>query len=152
MKPVKPVANNPKAYHDYFVDARYQAGIVLTGTEIKSVRQGAVNLKDSFCRVLDGELLLLNAHISPYDKGNIFNHDPRQPRKLLMHKREIRRLQAAVQQDGKTIVPLSMYIEGSLAKLEIGVCTGKKLHDKRRSDAEKTAKHTIDRVMKTRNR
>ena len=147
---VKIVAKNSKAYHDYFIEEKYEAGIQLAGTEVKSIRQGNVNLKDAFCLVKDGELSVLGMHISPYEKGNIFNKDPRRTRKLLMHKREILRLFARTQQDGYSLVPLSVYFRGPRVKLEIGLAKGKKLYDKRDSAAKRDAKREMDRAMKSR--
>jgi len=145
------VAQNRKAYHDYFVEDKYEAGISLAGTEVKSIRQGTINLKDSFCIVKDGEIFVHGMHISPYEKGNIFNKDPLRPRRLLMHKREIRKLYNLIKQDGYAIIPLSVYFnEKSRVKLEIGVCKGKKLYDKRDPEAAKDAKSEIDRTMKSR--
>lgn len=149
---VKSVAQNKKAYHEYFVDDRFEAGLLLSGTEVKSVRKGALNLKDSFCRVDDGELLVFGMHISPYENGNIFNRDPYRPRKLLMHKKEIMRLFGLVGQKGYALVPLSVYFRGKWAKMEIGLCRGKKLYDKRDADAQKTAKREADRAFKENNR
>ncbi len=149
---IKSIAKNSKAFHDYFVEERFEAGVVLSGTEVKSIRQGGVNLKDSWCQVKDGELWLYGAHISPYEKGNIFNKDPRRTRKLLMHRREILRLQMAAARDGLTLVPLSLYFKGSRVKVEVGLCKGKKLYDKRASAAERDAKRAIDRAMKDRSR
>ena len=149
---VKIVAKNAKAFHDYFIEDRYETGIELAGTEVKSIRQGNVNLKDSFCIIKDGEISVLGMHISPYEKGNIFNKDPRRNRRLLMHKREIMRLFGKIKQDGYSLVPLSIYFKGSLVKLEIGLARGKKLYDKRDSAAKKDAKREIDRAMKSRNR
>lgn len=144
-------AQNRKAFHDYFVEDRYEAGISLAGTEVKSIRQGTLNLKDSFCIVKDGEIFVHGMHISPYEKGNIFNKDPLRPRRLLMHKREIRKLHSLIKQDGYAIIPLSVYFnEKSKVKLEIGVCKGKKLYDKRDAAAAKDAKREIDRTMKAR--
>ena len=148
----KQIARNAKAFHDYFVEERYEAGVVLSGTEVKSIRQGGANLKDSFCQVKDGELWLYGVHISPYEKGNIFNKDPRRTRKLLMHKREIMRLFGKIKQDGYSLIPLSVYFKGPRVKLEIGLAKGKKLYDKRESAARRDAKREIDRAMKTRNR
>ena len=148
----KIIANNKKAYHDYFVEQKYEAGIELCGTEVKSLRQGKVNLKDSWCNIVDGELFVNAMHISEYDHGNIFNKDPMRVRKLLMHKREISKLYALVKQDGYSIIPLSMYFSGSLVKLEIGVCKGKKLYDKRAAEAQKSAKRDIDRAIKEQTR
>ena len=151
-KGTKPIAKNAKAFHDYFVEDRYEAGVVLSGTEVKSIRQGGANLKDSFCQVKGGELWLYGVHISPYEKGNIFNKDPRRDRKLLMHRREILRLQMAVQRDGLTMVPLALYFKGPKVKVEVGLCKGKKLYDKRASAAERDAKRDMDRAMKSRER
>ena len=147
---IKSVANNRKAYHDYFVEEKFEAGIQLAGTEVKSIRQGAVNLKDSFAIVKDGELMVHGMHISPYEKGNIFNKDPMRPRKLLMHKREILRLYAKVKQDGYALVPLSLYLKGPRVKLELGLCKGKKLYDKREDAAARDAKREMDRAKKDR--
>ena len=135
----KQIAANRKAFHDYFIEDKLEAGIELAGTEVKSIRQGNVNLKDSFCGVKDGELFLYGMHISPYEKGNIFNKDPRRTRRLLVHKREIWRLQAKAQQDGYAIVPLSLYFSGSRVKVEIALAKGKKLYDKRESAARRDA-------------
>ena len=147
---VKVVAKNSKAYHDYFIEDKYEAGIELAGTEVKSIRLGHVNLKDSFCVVKDGEMSVIGMHISPYEKGNIFNKDPMRQRRLLMHKREILRLYAKVKQDGYALVPLSVYFRGSLVKVEIALAKGKKLYDKRDDAAKKDAKRQIDRAMKGR--
>ena len=144
----KQIASNRKAFHDYFVEERFEAGIQLHGTEVKSLRQGTVNLKDAFCHVKNGELFAQGMHISPYEKGNIFNRDPLRPKKLLMHKREIARLYGKVKQDGYALIPLSLYFKGPLVKVEIGLCKGKKLHDKRESLAQKDAKRDMDRKMK----
>ena len=149
---IKIVAKNSKAFHDYFIEDKYECGIALAGTEVKSIRQGNVNLKDSFCIIKDGEISVLGMHISPYKKGNIFNKDPRRTRKLLMHKREIMRLFGKIKQDGYSLVPLSIYFKGPHVKLEIGLARGKKLYDKRDSAAKKDAKREIDRAMKSRNR
>ena len=144
----KIIAQNRKAYHDYFVDEKYEAGIALFGTEVKSVRGGAVNLKDAYCTVKDGELYALGIHISPYEKGNIFNREPRRDRKLLMHKREIMKLGGLMTQKGYTLVPLSMYFSGKNVKVEVGLCRGKKLYDKRDALAEKQTNREIDRRMR----
>ena len=149
---VKIVAKNNKAYHDYFIEEKYETGIELAGTEVKSIRLGNVNLKDSFCLIKDGELSVLGMHVSPYEKGNIFNKDPRRPRRLLMHKREIMRLFGRIKQDGYSLIPLSVYFKGPRVKLEIGLAKGKKLYDKREAAARRDAKREIDRVMKTRGR
>ena len=148
----KQIARNAKAFHDYFVEERYEAGVVLSGTEVKSIRQGGANLKDSFCQVKDGELWLYGVHISPYEKGNILNKAPRRTRKLLMHKREIMRLMGTVQRDGLTLVPLNLYFKDSRVKVEVGLCRGKKLYDKRASAAERDSKRAMDRALKTYNR
>ena len=147
---VKQIAANRKAFHDYFIEDKLEAGIELAGTEVKSIRQGSVNLKDSFCAVKDGELYLYGMHISPYEKGNIFNKDPRRTRRLLVHKREIWRLQAKAQQDGYAIVPLSLYFSGPRVKVEIALAKGKKLYDKREAAAQRDAKREMDRVARGR--
>ncbi len=146
----KIAAQNRKAWHDYFVEEKYEAGIELCGTEIKSIRRGTVNLKDSYCSFENGELYATGIHISPYEQGNRFNHEPLRDRKLLMHKREIMKLMGLVQQKGYTLVPLSLYFSGSFVKVEVGLCRGKKLYDKRDSDAERQASRDIDRHMKDR--
>lgn len=151
-KGTKQIARNSKAFHDYFVEEAFEAGVVLSGTEVKSIRQGAVNLKDSFCQVKGGELWLYGVHISPYEKGNIFNKDPRRTRKLLMHRREIFRLQSVVQREGLTLVPLALYFKDARVKVEVGLCKGKKLYDKRATAAERDSKRDIDRAMKDRGR
>ena len=147
---IKEIAQNRKAFHDYFVLEKYEAGIELAGTEVKSVRAGQVNMKDSYCSIKNGELFLRGMHISPYEHGNIFNKDPVRPRRLLMHKREIAKLNARVMQDGVALVPLSLYFKDSRVKVELGLCKGKKLYDKRDSDAERQSKRDIDRIMKER--
>ena len=149
---VKQVARNQKAYHDYFIEEKFEAGIELAGTEVKSIRMGNVYLKVSFCLIKYGQLSVLGMHISPYEKGNIFNKDPRRPRRLLMHKREIMRLFARIKQDGYSLIPLSVYFKGPRVKLSLGLARGKKLYDKRESAARKDAKREMDRAMKTRNR
>ncbi len=149
-KGVKIAAQNRKARHDYFVEETYEAGIELAGTEVKSIRAGTLNLKDSYCSVKDGELFIHGMHISPYEKGNIFNKDPVRVRRLLMHKREIRKLHALVKQDGYTLVPLSAYFKDARVKLEVGLCKGKKNYDKRAASAQRDAKREIDRAMKIR--
>ncbi len=149
---IKPVAQNRKAFHDYFILERFEAGVELFGTEVKSIRSGNINLKDSFCTVKDGELFAHGIHISPYEKGNIFNRDPLRPKRLLMHRREINRLQARIAQDGLTLIPLSVYLKDSLVKVELGLARGKKLYDKRESAARRYADREIDRTMKERNR
>jgi len=148
----KTVATNRKAFHDYYITERFEAGIELFGTEVKSIRQGAVNLKDSYCIVKDGELFVRGMHISPYEKGNIFNRDPMRVRKLLMHKREIMRLAGRVQQDGFALVPLSVYLKGPYVKVEIALVKGKKLYDKRDSERNRDAAREIDKALKERNR
>ena len=148
----KVIAVNRKARHDYFVEDTYEAGIALYGTEVKSLRQGQVNLKDAYCKVIDGELFALGIHISPYEKGNIFNRDPLRDKKLLMHKREILKLQQYVTCDSYTLIPLSLYFSGSNVKVELGLCKGKKLWDKRESDAKAEAGREIERVTKARDR
>ena len=142
------IAQNRKAWHEYFVDEKYEAGIALFGTEVKSVRGGAVNLKDAYCSIKNGELFVVGMHISPYEKGNIFNREPRRDRKLLMHKREIMKLTGLVAQKGYTLVPLSIYFSGKNVKVEIGLCRGKKLYDKRDAAAEKDASREMDRRMR----
>ena len=149
---VKQVARNQKAYHDYFIEEKFEAGIELAGTEVKSIRMGNVNLKDSFCLIKDGQRSVLGMHISPYEKGNIFNKDPRRPRRLLMHKREIQRVFAKIKQDGYTLVPLSLYFKGPRVKVEVGLCKGKKLYDKRDAAAKKDAKREMDRALKMQRR
>ena len=144
------IVQNRKAWHDYFVDEKYEAGIALYGTEVKSIRCGAVNLKDSYCSLKNGELFVIGMHISPYEKGNIFNREPLRDRKLLMHKREIMKLGGLVTQKGYTLVPLSLYFSGKNVKVEIGLCRGKKLYDKRDAAAERQANREMDRHMKDR--
>ena len=146
----KQIAANRKAFHEYFVLERYEAGIELAGTEVKSLRAGTVNMKDSYCTVKNGELFIRSLHISPYEKGNIFNKDPVRPRRLLMHKREIAKLNAAVMQDGVAIIPLSLYFKDSRVKVEIGLCKGKQLYDKRNDDAKKVALRDMERGLKER--
>ena len=148
----KIVAQNKKAYHDYFVDEKYEAGIELFGTEVKSIRAGTVNLKDSYCTVRNGELFALGLHISPYEKGNIFNREPLREKRLLMHKKEILKLFNLVGQKGYTLVPLSLYFSGSRVKVEVGLCRGKKLYDKRDALAEKQANREIDRRLRDNDR
>ena len=145
------VAQNRKAYHDYFVEDKYEAGISLAGTEVKSIRQGTINLKDSFCIIKELQLTVHGMHISPYEKGNIFNKDPRRPRQLLMHKREILKLFGKMKQDGYALIPLSIYLSRARVKLELGLAKGKKLYDKRESSAKRDAKREMDRTMKSRN-
>ncbi len=149
---VKQVAQNRKARHDYFIEDTWEAGIELCGTEVKSIRLGNVNLKDSFCAVKDGEMFLYNVHISPYEQGNIFNKDPRRTRRLLLHKREIRKLQQRTQQDGYSLVPLSLYFRGPRVKVELALARGKKLYDKRESAAKRDAQREMDRALRGRGR
>ncbi len=144
----KLIAENRKARHDYFVIETYEAGIALYGTEVKSLRRGTVNLKDSYCSIEEGELFATGIHISPYEQGNIFNRDPLRDKKLLMHKREILKLMGLVAREGYTLVPLSLYFSGSHVKVALGLCKGKKNYDKRDSDAERSANRQIERVTK----
>ncbi len=148
----KVIARNKKAFHDYFVEETFEAGIALVGTEVKSLRAGRVNLKDAYCTARDGQLTAYGIHISPYEKGTLFNHDPVRPRALLMHRREILRLGARAAQQGLTLVPLSLYFVGSRVKLELGLCRGKKLYDKRETEAKREASRTIARYEKQRGR
>lgn len=145
---LKTIAQNKKAYHDYFVDESYEAGIELCGTEVKSLRAGKVNLKDSWCSIVEGEIFVNGMHISPYEHGNIFNRDPIRVRRLLMHKKEIMKLYGTVKQTGFSLIPLSLYFKGSRVKVQVGLCRGKKLYDKRADMAAKSAKRDIDRAMK----
>ena len=148
---LKTIAQNKKAFHDYFVLESVEAGIELCGTEVKSLRKGQVNLKDAWCEVKGGEMLLNGVHISPYEQGNIFNRDPVRVRRLLLHKREIMRLFGLVQQDGCALIPLSLYFKGSRVKVQLGLCKGKKLYDKRADMARKEAKRDAERALKARN-
>lgn len=148
----KTISKNKKAYHDYFVLESYEAGIELKGTEVKSLRQGKVNLKDSWCSVVEGEIFINGMHISSYEHGNIFNKDPMRGRKLLMHKREIMKLFGLVKQDGCSLVPLSIYFKGSKVKVQLGLCKGKKLYDKRAELQTRAAKRDIQRAVKERNK
>lgn len=145
---IKNITTNRKAFHDYFVEERIECGIELKGTEVKSIRAGAVNLKDSWCDIDDGEMFVKGMHISPYKEGNIFNHDEKRHRKLLLHKKEIMKLLGVTAQQGYTIVPLSLYFKGSRVKVEIGLCKGKKLYDKRATAAKKSAEREMERAMK----
>ncbi|MBO5230558.1 MAG: SsrA-binding protein SmpB [Clostridia bacterium] len=145
---IKIIAQNKKAYHDYFVLEKLEAGIELFGTEVKSIRQGKINLKDSWCFVKDGEMFVNGMHISPYEQGNIFNRDPLRTKRLLLHKKEIRRFYAQVKQEGLAIVPLSVYFKMGRAKVEIGLCKGKKLYDKREVAAKKSAQRDIERNLR----
>lgn len=149
---IKNISYNRQARHEYFVDESMEAGIELFGTEVKSLRMGGVNLKDSWCDLIQGEIFIRQMHISPYEKGNIFNKDPLRARKLLLHKQEIRRLIGLMKQQGVTLIPLSLYFKGSLVKVQVGVCRGKKLYDKREDMAARDAKRDMDRAMKDRNR
>ena len=144
------IAKNKKAWHEYFIEETYEAGIELFGTEVKSIRAGTVNLKDAFCTIDKGELFVYQMHISPYEHGNIFNRDPLRPKKLLMHKKEILKLFGLVAQKGYTLIPLQLYFKGSHVKVQIGLCRGKKLYDKREAAAERQADRDIDRRMKER--
>ena len=148
---IKLIANNKKAYHDYFIDDTYEAGIALAGTEVKSLRMGRCSVKESFTRIEIGKGYVYQMHISPYEKGNIFNKDPLRPRKLLLHKSEINKLMGRVAQKGFTIVPLKVYFKGSLVKVEIGLAHGKKLYDKRQDIAKKDQRREAEREFKVRN-
>lgn len=152
MENTKTIAKNKKAFHEYFVLESFEAGIELSGTEVKSVRGGGVNLKDAWCSIDNGEILIKQMHISPYEQGNIFNRPPARNRRLLMHKREIMRLFGLVKQDGLALIPLSVYFKGSLVKVQVGLCRGKKLHDKRDVAAKRDADRAIDRALKEQNR
>ena len=152
MENNRTIAENRKAFHEYFVIESLEAGIALSGTEIKSVRKGGVNLKDAWCSVDDGEMIIKQMHISPYEQGNIFNKPPMRNRKLLLHKKEIMRLMGLTQQQGLTLIPLSVYFKGSLVKVQLGVCKGKKLYDKRAEAAKKAANRDIERAIKESNR
>ena len=148
MNNKKIICQNKKAHHEYFIEDIYQCGIVLHGTEIKSIRQGKVNINDAYCSVVKGNMIIMNMHISKYDKGNLFNHDPDRDKVLLLHKKEIYKLQSLVQRDGYTLIPLSVYLEQGLCKVDLGVCKGKKLYDKRESIKERDAKLKMAQVMK----
>ena len=148
---IRLIANNKKAYHDYFVEETYEAGIELFGTEVKSIRAGTLNLKDSYCTVKDGELFVHSMHISPYEKGNIFNKDPMRVKKLLLHKSEINKLLGKIKEKGMSLVPLKVYFKGSLVKVEIGLAKGKKLYDKRDDIAKKDQQREAQRDFKVRN-
>ncbi|MDD6439101.1 MAG: SsrA-binding protein SmpB [Lachnospiraceae bacterium] len=149
---VRLIANNKKAYHDYFIDETYEAGIALVGTEVKSLRMGKCSIKEAYISMVNGEALIYGMNISPYEKGNIFNKDPLRPRKLLLHRQELNKLWGAIQQKGFTIVPLKVYLKGSLVKVEIGVARGKKQYDKRADIAKKDAKRSMERAFKEYNR
>ena len=150
MASLKTIAQNKKARHDYFIEESYEAGIELFGTEVKSIRQGRVNLKDSWCSIDKGEIFVNGMHISPYEQGNIFNRDPMRVRKLLMHKKEITRLYGIVKQTGYSLIPISLYFKDSRVKVQVGLCKGKKLYDKRESDAKREAERDMDRARKER--
>lgn len=147
----KTITANQKAFHDYFVEESMEAGIELSGTEVKSLRKGAVNLKDAWCSIDEGEIFVNGMHISPYEQGNIFNREPLRPRRLLLHKREILRLFGLMKQQGYTLIPLSLYFKGSLVKVQVGLCRGKKLYDKREDAARRDMKREADRALKERN-
>jgi SsrA-binding protein len=149
---MKTIAQNKKARHDYFVEETYEAGIELCGTEVKSLRTGRVNLKDSWCSIVDGEIFVNGMHISPYEQGNIFNRDPMRVRKLLMHKKEILKLYGTVKQTGYSLIPISLYFKDSKVKLQVGLCKGKKLYDKRADMAERSAKRDMERAIKDQRR
>ena len=151
-KGIKPMASNRKAFHEYFVEERFECGMALAGTEVKSMRQGRMNLKESYAVVRDGEIFVLGMHISPYEHGNIFNTDPMRPKKLLLHKNEIRRLNQEVGRMGYTLVPLQVYLKDGRFKLELGLCKGKKLHDKRDDMAARDAQRDIQRALRSKNR
>mgnify|MGYP000192429939 CR=1 FL=1 len=148
---VKIAARNQKAFHEYFIDEKFEAGIELTGTEVKSIRLGTLSLKEAWCQIKDGQLFIRQMHIAPYEQGNIFNKDPLRPRRLLMHKREIMRLYGKVKQDGLTLVPLSLYFKDSRVKVQVGLCKGKKLYDKRQTAAKQDAQRQIRRAVKEHN-
>lgn len=152
MANMKTIAQNKKARHDYFVEESYEAGIELCGTEVKSLRAGRVNLKDSWCSIVDGEIFVNGMHISPYEQGNIFNRDPMRVRKLLMHKKEILKLYGTVKQTGYSLIPISLYFKDSKVKLQVGLCKGKKLYDKRAYMAERSAKRDMERAIKEQRR
>ena len=152
MANMKTIAQNKKARHDYFVEETYEAGIELCGTEVKSLRAGRVNLKDSWCSIVDGEIFVNGMHISPYEQGNIFNRDPMRVRRLLMHKKEILKLYGTVKQTGYSLIPISLYFKDSKVKLQVGLCKGKKLYDKRADMAERYAKRDMERAIKEQRR
>lgn len=149
---VKILSQNKKAYHDYFIEETYECGIELVGTEVKSIRAGTVNLKDSYAHLVKGEVYVRNMHVTPYEKGNIFNRDPLRERKLLLHKYEIRKLIGKTKESGYSLVPLKVYLKGSRIKIELALVKGKKLYDKREAIAERDAKRNIDRKIKEYNR
>ena len=150
QKGTKLIANNKKAYHDYFIEEEYEAGIALHGTEVKSLRQGHCSVKESFIRIDNNEVMIYGMHVSPYEKGNIFNRDPLRPKKLLLHRYEINKLQGKIKEKGYTLVPLKVYLKDSLVKVEIGLARGKKLYDKRADAARRDAKRDIERAMRQR--
>ena len=150
QKGIKQVAQNKKAFHDYFVEETYECGLVLKGTEVKSMRQGRVNLKESFCMIRNNEIFAEGMHISPYEHGSVFNTDPLRPKKLLMHKNEIRKLAGLVSRQGYTLIPIKVYLKDGRMKLELGLCRGKHLHDKRDAAAERDAKREMDRAIRQR--
>lgn len=152
MSSMKTIAQNKKARHDYFIEESYEAGIELCGTEVKSIRNGRVNLKDSWCSVVDEEIFVNGMHISPYEQGNIFNPDPLRVRRLLMHKKEINKLYGIVKQTGYSLIPISLYFKDSKVKLQVGLCKGKKLYDKREDMAKRSAKRDIERAIKNQSR
>lgn len=149
---VKIAARNQKAFHEYFIDEKFEAGIELTGTEVKSIRLGTLSLKEAWCQIKDGQLYIRQMHIAPYEQGNIFNKDPDRPKRLLMHKREIRKLHDLQKQDGYALIPLSLYFKDSRVKVELGLCKGKKTYDKRDAIAKRDAKREMDRAMREKNR
>ncbi|TZE81254.1 SsrA-binding protein SmpB [Calorimonas adulescens] len=151
IEDIKIIAQNKKAFHDYFIEGTYEAGIVLSGTEVKSIRMGKVNIRDSYAKVENGEVILYDMHISPYEKGNIFNKDPLRPRKLLLHRREISKLVGYTSREGFTLVPTKVYLKNGLVKVEIAVAKGKKLYDKREAIAEKTLRRETEREFKIKN-
>ena len=152
MENTKTITTNKKAFHEYFLIESFEAGIELSGTEVKSIRQGGVNLKDAWCSIDNGEMILKQMHISPYEHGNIFNRQPMRPRRLLLHKKEIMRLLGEVKQQGLTLIPLSLYFKGSLVKVQLGLCKGKQLHDKRATAAKRDADRNIQRALKEQSR
>lgn len=148
---IKTITKNKKAFHDYFIEESMEAGIELSGTEVKSLRQGAVNLKDAWCSIDNGQVFVNGMHISPYEKGNIFNRQPTRPRRLLLHKKEILRLFGLTKQQGYTLIPVSLYFKKSLVKVQLGLCKGKKLYDKREQDARRDMKREAERALKEKN-
>ncbi len=151
-KGIKPLVQNRRARHEYFVEETYECGMELKGTEVKSIRQGRANLQESYARVRNGEVFVDGMHISPYEQGNVFNTDPLRPKRLLLHKSEIRKLQGAVSRQGYTLIPLQLYLKDGLVKMELGVCRGKQLHDKRDAIAEHDANRDIERAMRNQSR